>query len=426
MIPRGHRKNKIQIRRFVKKNGRYLMVYTTFNLEELVSISTGKINSNESNVNGIYPFFTCAPEPLRINWYSFEADAILLAGNNANGIYHIQRYNGKFNAYQRTYIITTTRTDVSLDYLYYLLKLRLNYLHDVSQGTATKFLTKNILNKISINLPSIEVQDNVAHILTTLENKVKVNKQLNKTLESIAQTLFKHWFIDFEFPDENGQPYKSSGGEMVESEFGEIPKNWEIKKLNQIVDLKIGRTPPTSQKEWFSTNERDIPWISIKDLGNAQTFVTETARFLTEESVDKFKIPLIKSGTVMLSFKLTVGRVAITAMNCISNEAIAQFKIQDQKMSTSYLYLYLKSYDFNKVGSTSSIANATNSKEIGKIPIIVPSKEVFTPETISFETILEKIRINTLENRNLSKIRDLLLPKLMSGKIRVPVRDTND
>ena len=300
-----------------------------------------------------------------------------------------------------------------------------NYLSAIAETSTTAYpsITASVISESKIPYPRITEQKAIANILSSLDSKIELNQQMNKTLESIAQTLFKHWFIDFEFPDENGQPYKSSGGEMVDSELGSIPKNWEIKMLNQIAELKIGRTPPTAQKKWFSTNENDVPWVSIKDLGNAQTFVVDTGRYLTQGAVDQFNIPIIRSGTVVLSFKLTVGRVSITAMECISNEAIAQFKIKNQSLPTSYLYFHLKSYDFNKVGSTSSIANATNSKEIAKIPIIIPPRNILFPETASFDRILEKIKLNTLENRNLIKIRDFLLPRLISGKLRVPLED---
>src|SRR2546422_11686536 len=115
-------------------------------LGSLANITTGKLDSNQAEENGKYPFFTCAPNPLRINSYSFNGEALLLAGNNADGVFHTHCYNGKFNAYQRTYVITAKDNSASLRYLLYQLSFRLNYLKEISQGTPTRFLTKDIVN----------------------------------------------------------------------------------------------------------------------------------------------------------------------------------------------------------------------------------------------------------------------------------------
>ena len=313
--------------------------------------------------------------------------------------------------------------DTDCEFLYYLLKANVEFLKLQSNGSTFGELSAKALKELAFSLPELIEQKAIAKILSDLDSKIELNQKMNKTLEAIAQAIFKHWFIDFEYPNEEGKPYRSSGGEMVDSELGEIPKDWQFRTLNQIAEVKIGRTPPTAQKKWFSNNENDIPWISIKDLRDANTFVLDTARYLTQEAVNNFNIPIIKTGTVVLSFKLTVGRVAITDMECTSNEAIAQFKILNKSFPNWFLYLYLKQYDFNQVISTSSIATATNSKEVGKIPIIVPQSYILLRETTTFELIFNMINLNTLENKKLIKIRDSLLPKLMSGKIRVPLEE---
>ena len=126
-------------------------------LSQVVDIRTGKLDSNRAVENGTHPFFTCAPDPLRIDDYAYDEDAILLAGNNANGIFHVNRYKGKFNAYQRTYIITAKDAGkVSLDFIYYNLKTLGAKFESLSLGTVTKFLTMKILALFEINLPSIE------------------------------------------------------------------------------------------------------------------------------------------------------------------------------------------------------------------------------------------------------------------------------
>ena len=125
----------------------------TINLTKTVNIATGKLDSNAFEVGGIYPFFTCAPEPLAINKYSYNCDAILVAGNNAQGNFHINKYSGKFNAYQRTYILTA-KNGYFLDYVFYTLKMALTHLKNKSQGSQTKFLTMKILENIQITQTS--------------------------------------------------------------------------------------------------------------------------------------------------------------------------------------------------------------------------------------------------------------------------------
>lgn len=168
-------------------------------LSEVVNIITGKLDSNHASENGKYPFFTCAPKPLAIDKFAFDCDAILLAGNNANGVFHLNRFNGKFNAYQRTYVITNKDESIlSLDYLFYQLKTLTTLFGSFSQGTATKFLTMKLLAPLEIKLPPIPEQKAIAHILGSLDDKIELNRQMNETLEAMAQALFKSWFVDFD------------------------------------------------------------------------------------------------------------------------------------------------------------------------------------------------------------------------------------
>lgn len=152
-------------------------------LSDIAKVTTGKLNSNAAEPDGNYPFFTCAPEPLRINSYAFDTQAIILAGNNAEGNFHIQYYEGKFNAYQRTYVIESCdKARVNLQYLYYALKMCLQHFKQISQGTATKFLTAKILNGFELSIPEIELQNKVALFLGELDEKIRTNERINKNL----------------------------------------------------------------------------------------------------------------------------------------------------------------------------------------------------------------------------------------------------
>ncbi len=152
-------------------------------LSDIAKFTTGKLNSNAAEAGGNYPFFTCSPEPLRINTYAFNTEAIILAGNNAEGNFHIQYYEGKFNAYQRTYVIESCDASrVNLRYLYYALKMCLHHFKQISQGTATKFLTAKILNGFELPIPTIEKQNKIASLLGNLDKKIESNEIINKNL----------------------------------------------------------------------------------------------------------------------------------------------------------------------------------------------------------------------------------------------------
>ena len=191
-------------------------------------ISTGKLDSNAMVIGGKYPFFTCAPNPLTINTYSYDDDVILLAGNNAAGNFHCQRYCGKFDAYQRTYIIKS-KSGFDIDYIYYYLKMNLLAFSKKAQGSQTKFLTMKILNDFIIRNIDLENQIKLSSVLKNIDQKIQINNQINQELEAMAKTLYDYWFVQFDFPDQNGKPYKSSGGKMVYNPElkREIPEGWE-------------------------------------------------------------------------------------------------------------------------------------------------------------------------------------------------------
>ena len=166
-----------------------------FSLDQLCDFTTGKLNSNQAVDDGIYPFFTCAKETFSINRYSFDTRAVLLAGNNAAGIYSVKYYHGKFDAYQRTYVITVKDESV-LDYhfLKELLNIRLNLLKDYSVGTNTKFLTIKLLLGIEVFLPPIDIQKQIVEILSSLDKKISAENFKKDRLKELKSGLMSDIF----------------------------------------------------------------------------------------------------------------------------------------------------------------------------------------------------------------------------------------
>ena len=254
--------------------------------------------------------------------------------------------------------------------------------------------------------------------MSALDDKIEINNKINENLEAQAQAIFKQWFVDFEFPDAEGKPYKTNGGEFIDSELGEIPVGWKVDSANNIFDISIGKTPPRKEPNWFSKDKMDVVWVSIADMGREGVYISNSSEYLTREAIKKFNVVVVPENTVLLSFKLTVGRISITDGKATTNEAIAHFKTEN-KTFTNYIYQYLKVYDYQSMGNTSSIATAVNSKIIKVMKIILPSDNLLKDFYNIVNPIMMSIKRNEQENKTLSELRDSLLIKLMSGEVRV-------
>lgn len=311
-----------------------------------------------------------------------------------------------------------------------LLELKLPLLLTIATGSTFPNISKDQLLSLPCDIPPLSEQKAIAHILGTLDDKIELNQQMNETLEAMARAIFKSWFVDFDpvrAKMEGRQPAGMDAAtadlfpyEFEESSLGLIPKGWLYKPAETICSIGIGKTPPRKESEWFSNSYHDIRWASIRDMGGSGTFISDTKEYLVSEAITRFNVRVVPDHTVLLSFKLTIGRVAITDGEMTTNEAIAHFKLDNKiDISSEYLYLYLKAFDYNQLGSTSSIAEATNSKIIKAMPILIPDSELMKKFTNQVANIFARIKSNQKESYTLTTIRDTLLPKLMSGEIRV-------
>jgi type I restriction enzyme S subunit len=364
-------------------------------------------------------------EVLENNFTKFKllANDIIVARTGATVGVNMIIQNNLNSVFNNGLIRLRAKNEFDSRYIYYLLKSSdyWNHISSIAFGTTSQpNIQINQLLDFKIKAPTQKhLQTTIAEILSSLDDKIELNNKINQELETLAQTLFKQWFIDFEFPNENGEPYKSSGGEMVESELGEIPKGWEVKTLNDVSNITIGRTPPRQENQWFSKDVKDVKWISIRDMGNCGTYIHTTSEFLTEDAVSHFNVPVINSNTVIISFKLTVGRISITTERMLSNEAIAHLNLKNSELYPEFLYLFLKQFNFDSLGSTSSIATAVNSKSIKSLPFIYPSKEILSRFKYVLVPIFSRIHNLTFENKEIINLRDELLPKLISGELEI-------
>ena len=364
---------------------------------------------------------------------------------------------------QVTYYRILDSTQINAEYLkFYFDSPGFQHLLSVwaGAGSTRAYLGITAQMKLPIVCPPIDTQDAIAKVVRPLNDKIELNRRMNRTLEAMAQAIFKSWFVDFE-PVKAKAAAKAAGASpeeieraamatvagkteaeldqlpqaqkqslaktaalfpdaFQESELGEIPDGWNVQSAENATRVAIGKTPPRKETRWFSTDSTDNRWVSIRDMGTSGVFLQTTSEMLTDEAVAKFNVKRIPDRSVLLSFKLTIGRVVIADGEIFSNEAIAHLVPKGgSPLSAEFLYLYLKSFDYASLGSTSSIATAVNSKTIRGMPILLPSNGVATAFEKLALPFFQKIRLNQSEIATLGVLRDTLLPKLLKGEIEV-------
>ncbi|MFK8933492.1 restriction endonuclease subunit S, partial [Acinetobacter junii] len=350
-------------------------------LGDILNFKTGRLDSNAATLNGEYPFFTCSPETLSINSYAFDDEAVLLAGNNANGVFSVKYYIGKFNAYQRTYVITSKdRNLVSIRWLYFRIKHVTAELQKMSVGTATKFLTKKILDNFEIRLPTLIEQESIANILWSLQSQIDINIQINQTLESIAQAIFKSWFIDFDpvrakiaAKQEGKDPElaamcvisgKSEAelrqmakedfaelqataalfpDELVGSELGEVPKGWDVKRFEDLLGTLESGTRPKGGVSGISegipsVGAENILGLGIYNYGKEKFVPYSFFEKMNKGKVQNYDVLLYKDGGKPGEFKPRVSMFGkgFPYEEFSINEHV--FRIRSIKLGQFFLY----------------------------------------------------------------------------------------
>ena len=270
--------------------------------------------------------------------------------------------------------------------------------------------TLNIKSLVEMPIPFYgrEYAEKVVTILSKIDDKIENNRKINDNLEQQAQALYKFWFVDFE-------PFKD--GKFEESEIGLIPEGWCVGKAEDFYEINIGKTPPRKEHEWFTLDKSQNIWVSISDLGSDSRFIFDSSEYLTDKAIQKHNIVLVPENTVLLSFKLTIGRVGIAGIQLTTNEAIARFITNS--INREYTYFLLKNFNYSKLGSTSSIATAVNSKIIKAMMVLMPNNECLHNFKKLVRPIIDGIKKNEEEILRLTELRDNLLPKLMSGELKI-------
>jgi len=330
------------------------------------------------------------------NKYRFEPNDILFGKLRP---YFRKVYKPRFSGVCSTDIMVLRTKDCNIadqSFLFYVIasKKFIDIATASSKGTKMPRADWNHLKKVMIKLPPLPEQQKIASILSAFDDKIELNNEMNKTLEEIAQAIFKHWFIDFEFPNENGEPYKSSGGEFVDSELGPIPKGWKVGFLGEIIDITSGKRPLSR------SNEKDM----------------------------EHRVPLVGASSIMGYVKevlynepiIIIGRVGTLGVVQRYSEPIwaSDNTLVIKSSSYEYVYQLLKLLDYSSLnrGSTQPLLTQNDIKNLS---IAIPVEDILHKFEELSSSIYRKVQCNKKENDILSQLRDTLLPKLISGEIRV-------
>ncbi len=304
------------------------------------------------------------------------------------------------------------------------------HIRQIAVGATMPSLNTSLLSNLEIIIPPLSEQRAIAHILGTLDDKIELNRRMNETLEAMARAIFKSWFVDFD-------PVRARGGELPfalnlpseilnlfpdsfeDSELGEIPRGWEINSIGEVVRCVGGSTPSTKSPALWDGGTN--PLVTPKDMSSLTSpIILDTARHITDAGVDKISSGRLPTGTVLLSSRAPIGYLAIAKVPVSVNQGIIAM-ICDKSLPNYYVLYWIEA----NMETIKSNAGGTTFAEISKrnfrpIQVVVPHERVLEAFIQQVGALHKQLVLNLQESNTLTFLRDLLLPKLISGELRVP------
>ena len=373
-----------------------------YRLGKLCNIFTGKKDVNQTTADGCYPFFSCAPTPYKSNEYIHDGQAVIVAGNGSfTG--RVSYYVGKFDLYQRTYACTPIVDTFDFFYLYYYLKAFFEpKFMGGTRGSSIPYIVRGDLSNFIVRLPSTVQQQRIASILSSLDDKIELNRRINENLEAQAQALFKSWFVDFE-------PFRD--GEFVESELGMIPKGWRVGTLGEITEQQ-------TKKVGGQENIKVLSPVTTGKLMLSEEYFTKQ---VFSESIAKYKIVEIGD------FAYNPARVNIGSLGrneylfrgCVSPVYVV-FSCKEGYANFFDLYRQTERFQTEvKSRAIGGVRQSLNYSDFCLIQSLIPCQEVVNKFNPLYNRIVEVQKHLEDESRRLATLRDTLLPRLMSGELKV-------
>jgi type I restriction enzyme S subunit len=379
-----------------------------FKFQSIEYIDTSSVTENKFDT----PTYTTISEaPSRAKRLIANGDTII------STVRPIQKHYGFISESKGNQVVSTGFAVVSPKsieprFLYYFLTQDeiTEYLNTIAEGGTTTFpaFKPDELKELAISLPDLPTQTAIAEILSSLDDKIELNNKINQELENLAQTLFKRWFVDFDFPNENGEPYKSSGGEMIDSELGEVPKGWRIGTLKDEFIINMGQSPKGDT--YNETGDGMIFFQGRSDFG----FRFPSVRIFTN---DPKKVA--KKFETLISVRAPVGDINMADNDCCIGRGLGSISHPSEFFSYTYYKMLsiqdeLKSYD-----NEGTVFGSINKETLGNIKTIIPTLS----RSDSFDDLVNQkdslIYNFTNQNQELINLRNTLLPKLISGELEV-------
>jgi type I restriction enzyme S subunit len=304
-------------------------------------------------------------------------------------------------------------------FIYYFLKTL--HLSEFNAGSAVPTLNRNHIHTIDVIVPKETAEQKaIGKSLSNLDSKIELNQQINKTLEAIAQAIFKRWFVDFEFPNEEGKPYKSSGGEMVHSEeLGrDTPKDWHVGSISDLCSaITNGGTPKRAESNYWNGS---IAWFKTGELTDGPLIGSE--EHITEEGLKNSACKLWDENTILIAlYGVTVGKLGILKIKAAANQACSGL-FAKKEIGYPFLFYSLLFKRQELINFAVGAAQQNISQQIvQETKTIIPPTALLRDYNTMLNSLFDRQTALVLQNRTLTRIRDTLLPKLMSGKIRVLV-----
>ena len=303
-------------------------------------------------------------------------------------------------------------------YLFFQSHLFKKQISRLISGSAQPQLPISILETVNIPQLTLDEQKEIIFNIKSIDQKIQINNQINQELEAMAKTLYDYWFVQFDFPDENGKPYKSSGGKMVYNDQlkREIPEGWGVAKVEDIAQTGSGGTPKSTNVSYYSNGE--IPWINSGEL--EQTVITSTSNFITEEGLNNSSAKLFPSGTILVAmYGATAGKVSFLTFEASTNQAICAIMLNDIRMRYYLKNVIEDLYQYLVKLSTGSARDNLSQDMIKNIKVVIPSNDILDRYYDFSNNIIKEITKKQQENEQLTQLRDWLLPMLMNGQVKV-------
>lgn len=311
------------------------------------------------------------------------------------------------------------------DFIYYVLSSMQDFLRNLATGGSTMpIVNKTSFEEITISIPDLPTQTAIAEILSSLDDKIELNNKINQELENLAQTLFKQWFIDFEFPNENGEPYKSSGGEMVDSELGVIPKWWEVERLGDHLYIKGRIGWKGLKKSEYLQEFEGYSIVNGSDFLNEQIDYN-TCGWIPKDRYDDSPEIQLQQNDILITKDGTIGKLAfVNKIEHPTSVASGVFVVRpnSKNVRTYFCWSFFKSPYFQSLVKSridGSVIPHLYQKDFVEMFIPLPPLNLLEAFEIQAESLFELIFENKEEAKELSKLRDTLLPKLITGELQV-------